>query len=478
MKSIPVRNPRNGQVDYQADAYEACEIEELAGEARAAQCSWGTLSLEARADAFQSFKLALETEREAIVTALSVDTGRYLLSKVEFDIVLGRIDYWCNLAPSLLANSTKGHSANNPQVAFQHQGLAYVLVGVISPWNFPLTLAMIDVLPALMAGSAVILKPSEVTPRFIAPLQRALAKVPALAAVLKIISGGAETGRALVEVADTVCFTGSVNTGKKVAMQAAGRLIPAFLELGGKDPAIVLASADINRATDAILRSAAGSAGQACMSIERIFVDREIYPEFLTALTNKAKAVQLNFPNIRSGHIGPLIFDQQAKVIETQLNDALAKGAELHCGGKIEHHGGGLWCLPTVLTKVNEDMLLMREETFGPILPIVPFDTLEQAIELANNTIFGLSAAVFAADQAEAIQAAKQIDAGAISVNDAGLTSLVHDVEKHAFRQSGLGGSRMGGAGLTRFYRKKALLIQEGPTLGLDVFAEENFPES
>jgi len=189
-------------------------------------------------------------------------------------------------------------------------------------------------------------------------------------------------------------------------------------------------------------------------------------------LVERAEAITLNHPDIHAGHIGPLIFGPQAETIRRQLDDARARGARILTGGQLERHGGGCWYRPTVVVDVNDDMLLMREETFGPVVPVIPVGSVDEAIIRANTTEFGLSAAVFAGSEAEAISVAVQVNAGAISINDAGLTAMVHDVEKNSFGHSGLGGSRMGPAGLLRFFRKKALLIQTATPVPLSLLDE------
>ena len=193
-----------------------------------------------------------------------------------------------------------------------------------------------------------------------------------------------------------MCFTGSVATGKKVAARAAGRLIPAFLELGGKDPLIILESADLDRAVTAALRGSVLSTGQACQSIERVYVARKLYCAFLERLVEAARAVRFNWPDINTGELGPMIFARQAQIIALQLDDAVARGAKILTGGKIERHGGGYWIAPTVLSDVTHDMAVMTDETFGPVMPVMAFDGVDEAVRLANDTVYGLSAAVFA----------------------------------------------------------------------------------
>ncbi|MCR9196541.1 MAG: aldehyde dehydrogenase family protein, partial [Hyphomonas sp.] len=213
--------------------------------------------------------------------------------------------------------------------------------------------------------------------------------------------------------------------------------------------------------------------GQACQSIERIYVAKSIHDAFLEKLVEKAKAVRLNWPDIGAGEIGPIIFADQADTLQRHIDDAVEKGARVLTGGQVERHGGGRWLKPTVLTDVTHDMLVMREETFGPILPVMAFDTVDEAIGLANDTEFGLSAAVFAGTLEEAERVGRQIEAGGVSLNDAALTALFHEAEKHSFKLSGMGGSRMGPAGFQRFLRRKALIANTGKPAPIGAFAED-----
>lgn len=424
-----------------------------------------------RGEALGRLAEILTGRRAELVAALEVDTGRRRIAGTEVDAVVGSIAAWRGIAAQLAeAPWTLGRAA--PHIRHTVQRVPYPLVGVISPWNFPLLLALIDTVPALMAGCAVVLKPSEVTPRFIAPLREIVAEAE-LDDVLAVVAGDAETGREIVGSVDCVCFTGSVATGRKVAVAAARRLIPAFLELGGKDPLIVLEGADLNAASDAALRGAVVATGQACQSIERVYVERAIHDAFLERLVAKASAARLNWPDIAVGDIGPITFAPQADVLARQIEDALSKGARVLTGGRIERHGGGLWLRPTVLADVTPDMLVMREETFGPVIPVTAFDDVEEAIRLANGGEYGLSAAVFAGALTEAEAVGRRLEVGAISLNDAALTATFHEAAKQSFKSSGLGPSRMGEEGLTRFLRRKALIANTGSPLPLSAFRED-----
>jgi acyl-CoA reductase-like NAD-dependent aldehyde dehydrogenase len=290
------------------------------------------------------------------------------------------------------------------------------------------------------------------------------------------VLGDGRTGAALVGLVDVVCFTGSVKTGRAVGRAAAEHFIPAFLELGGKDPVIVTESADVELATDVVLRASVLATGQACQSLERVYVQDTLYDRFVARLVEKASAVPINYPDLHAGVVGPLIFDRQADVIAGQIDDAVKHGAKVLCGGTVEIHGGGRWIRPTVIVDVNHSMKLMTDETFGPVMPVMRFHTVDEAVALANDGIFGLSAAVIAGTLEEAEAIGRRIDAGAVSLNDGSLTGVMHEAEKNSFKCSGLGGSRMGASGLTRFFRKKALIRQTGRPATIDLFDESNVP--
>lgn len=470
-------NPRTGEVDFHFEMAGREQVEAIARRLRAAQPGWQT-DHESRLAAMARWADALAERRDAMGRALTADTGRRLMSFLETDLMVARIRYWVERSPALLYPATgsterRSHSAAN--VVYRHQQVPYPLVGVISPWNFPLTLSLADTIPALCAGCAVLLKPSEVTPRFAGVLRESVAAVPTLQAVFETVLGGGQTGQALIDNVDMLCFTGSVATGRKVAVQAAQNFIPACLELGGKDPAIVLADADLDAAADAILRSAAGSCGQACMSLERIYVHRAVFDDFLARLVERAQPLTTNAEDIHCGTLPPFIDPRQADKVRAQLEEALAAGATLHSGGAPENHGGGWWMRPTIITGVNHRMRLMREETFGPVLPLMPFDSDAEAIALGNDSDYGLSGSVFGEEE-HAIAVAGQLLVGAVGINDASMTALIHDVEKQSFAHSGLGPSRMGDSGLLRFFRTRALMIQRDRPVPLSVMDEANLP--
>ena len=458
---MQVRNPRTGQLDYTLQVDSPSDIAAKVEAQRADQKAWNKKGIDFRKDVIAKWLSAYTEIEEELVEALIIDTGRIKIAHGEVQGIKGLIQAWMYMAPDMLVDQPERPSRSDAKVNIRQQRVPYPVVGVISPWNFPLLLAMLDSLPALMAGCSVILKASEVTPRFLDPLEKSIQAVPELNKVFKIARGGAETGKAIVDNVDVICFTGSVATGRIIGRHCAERFIPAFLELGGKDPAIVLKDADLEVAADAVIRSCAGAAGQACQSLERVYVHESIHDAFIRILKSKLSKIVLTDKDITEGEIGPLIFGKQADKIAEHIQDAIDNGATLEHGGiPFQSDEGGMYCTPTLLTNVDHNMKVMTDETFGPVIPVMTFTTDEEAIDMANFGEFGLSGAVYSKDVDYACQIASEIEAGAISINDGSLTNKIFDAEKNAFKMSGIGGSRMGAAGLLRFFRKKAFLIQ------------------
>lgn len=468
---MKARNPRTGNEDYEFDPSNREDIAAEAARLRAMQPRWEAGGAEKRAKSMLELADILEAAARDIISALAMDTGRTAIASLEASSCIGHIRRWAARGPQCFSALDHGPgSSATPGVEICTQYSAFPLVGAIAPWNFPLILSHIDIVPALMAGSAALVKPSEVTPRFVEPMREALARVPDVP--LAYVMGGAEVGQALIEHVDYICFTGSTETGRKVAQAAGRRLIPANLELGGKDPMIITDSADPQWAASIALRASIVATGQACQSIERIYVARTIAEPFIAALVAQAEAVRLTTNDSVGGHLGPFILPEQADKVQAQIDAAVAQGARVLTGGKVEIRGGGRYLRPTVLLDVTPKMAIMREETFGPVLPVTLFDRIEDAIAMANDSEYGLSAAVLAGSLEEAERIGAQIEAGAISLQDAALTSLVGDATNHSRGVSGLGPSRMGDSGMLRFLRAKALIRQTGKALTLDAYAE------
>ena len=383
--SLPTRNPRSGAIDHQMPVFSAEQVAAEAQALRAAQAAWAAGPVSARLATLAQFADALAVETPALVHAITVDTGRRAESVIEVQAVIGTIRRWLDDAPALLADEPPRRS-RTPHISIEQHRRPYGVAGIISPWNFPLILSLIDAIPALVAGCVVLIKPSEATPRFVPAVERAITRVPGLHQVLRFVTGAGPTGEALIRNVDVVCFTGSVRTGQRVAQIAAEAFVPVHLELGGKDAAIVCADADIAIAARALAWGSMGSAGQSCMSVERCYVQRSIHDAFVDALVREVSALQHCWPDIDEGQIGPIIAAVQVPIVQRHLADALAKGARALTGGRVVEKGGGFWCEPTVLVAATHDMAVVTQESFAAILPVMPFDTEAEAITLANAT--------------------------------------------------------------------------------------------
>ncbi len=432
---------------------------------RVAQPAWEALGVAGRCGVMARWLGAVKARAADIGEADAHDTGGCHTSYLQGFITCGNIGGWLEDAPKAFAAlEYDAMSPSMPSVRVQSQVVAYPLVGVISPWNAPLMLALLDAIPALFAGCSVLLKPSEVTPRVIETLFETVREVPELAAVFDYVSGAGEVGQAVIEEADTICFTGSVPTGRKVAVACAQRLIPCHLELGGKDPCIVTDTADLERATTAVLRGAVYATGQVCYSVERVYVQQGIHDAFVARLIEKAGAVRLNADNPRAGHLGPFTHGPQADIVAAHIADAVAKGAKVECGGEIEVIDGGRYMRPTVLTGVTHDMAIMQEETFGPCIPVMAYGDEDEAVRLANDTQFGLTASVIAGTEDEAEAIGRRLNAGGIFLQDTFLTfAKMRTFGSDSFGWSGHGSPRIGPEALRRFLRRKSLLTQTGP---------------
>ena len=457
-REMGVRNPYTGAIDFHFTPTSDQEIADICTRLRGEQPAWGAAPMEHRIGVMTKWAQKLAEHRDALVAADSIDTGYGQISRVAPDMVINAINRTCEFAPAVYAQARRaGTHPALPHINYDTILKPYPLAGIIGPWNAPLMLSTLHVIPPLFAGCAVIVKPSEVAPRFVAPMMETIKEVPELAEVLIYVLGAAETGQAIVNNVDIVNFTGSVPNGRKVAEACAKRFIPSIMELGGKDPVIITETADLDQAATAVLRGAVTSAGQVCFSIERIYVHESVHDRLVELLQEKAGSVQLNYPDPESGHISPFIFERQAQIVDGHLDDAVAKGATIVCGGKSENLGGGLYMRPTILINVNHDMEIMRDETFGPVMPVMKFRDEDEAVRLANDTYFGLSAAVMAGTEEEARRIAARVDAGLVSVQDTFLTFAGSGVlEWDSFRCSGMGGR---GSGFLRYMRKQGLVI-------------------
>jgi len=454
---IDVFDPRTGLVDLRLTVPDPEEVRSLAGRLRSAQPAWHALGLEGRIAVMQRWAKAIESHADSIIAADSRDTGFGQISRIAPAMMQGFLRGTCAQAPAQWAAAVRaGVSRTQPHVHYDSVLKPFALVGVISPWNAPTMLSMLHAIPPLVAGCAVLVKPSEVTPRFAAAIKSSFADIPELRAVFDFVLGDGATGAAVIDNIDLLSFTGSVPNGRRVAEACARRLIPCELELGGKDPIVIAATANLEDAVSATIRGALTSTGQVCFSIERVYVERPLHEAFVKAVVERAAKIRLNYPNPLEGQLGPFISLRQADIVDAHLDDALAKGARLVAGGKSETLGGGRYMRPTVLTNVNHSMIIMREETFGPVIPVMAYDTPEEAVALANDTSFGLSAAVMAGTEEEARAIGERINAGNTSLQDAFLTFAAGPAEADSWGASGLGGKR---SGIQRYLKRQALLL-------------------
>jgi acyl-CoA reductase-like NAD-dependent aldehyde dehydrogenase len=339
----------------------------------------------------------------------------------------------------------------------------YPVVGIISPWNFPLILSAGDAIPALFAGAAAVVKPSEITPLCFMELVRAWKEDLGAPDVFDYVNGTGETGGALVDECDFIGFTGSERTGKTVMKRAADTLTPVSLELGGKDPMIVLRDADVERAANAAAFGGLLNSGQICLSVERVYVDEPIYDEFVAKLTERVEGLRQGDDGRRYEHeVGAMTSPAQTEIVSDHVDDARAAGARILTGGR-RPKGPGDFYEPTVIADAQPSMKVMREETFGPVIPVMKVDGPEEALRLANDTTYGLGASVFAGDNEEGERIARRIEAGACDVNDVLAHYNVLEIPMGGWKHSGIG-TRHAENGIRKYCRTESITVPRLPT--------------
>ena len=397
--------------------------------------------------------------RDRLDDTLQAETG-----KVRGDIatelfyVIDLIDYYGKNAAKFLADETvKPHSAMVASKKLLIQYRPHPVVGVISPWNFPLAMALGDSIPALHAGAAVVVKPSEFTPLSLIEIIDGWKNEIGGPDVFDYVLGTGEVGSAMIDHVDHVQFTGSDRTGRKVMARAAERLIPVSLELGGKDPMIVLSDADVDRAAGAAAWGGMVNSGQLCISVERIYVEEPVYDEFVAKLTKEVGGLRQGADGRKPEQdVGAMTSPNQTTIVEDQVNDALASGARALTGGK-RGDGPGDYFEPTVLVDVDHSMKVMRDETFGPVVGVMKVRDSEEALRLANDTRYGLAASVFGEkNRAEAI--ARRVEAGSVNVNDVITNMLALGVPMGGWKQSGIG-YRHGEPGIKKYCRSESVVV-------------------
>src|SRR3954464_12791009 len=371
---IPVENPATGQTIGHVPDMDAAAGKHMGAIRRAGRPAWAEMGFEARAKVFYRARKWLVDNRERVARTIVEETGKTredaMLAEVLF--IADSFGYWAKSARKHLADEkVKSHSpfmlGRKLMVRYQPRGVS----GVIGPWNYPLTNCFGDGLPALAAGNAVIFKPSEVTPFTTMLMQECMRDAGLPDGVMQVATGRGETGAALVDSVDYVMFTGSVATGKKVAAEAAKTLTPHSLELGGKDPMIVLRDADVERAANGAVFWSMANGGQICQAIERVYVEEPIYDEFVSKVVEKTRALRQGVPGeAGSVEVGAVTFENQIDIMEDHMKDAVDKGAKVLVGGK-RASGPGRFFEPTVVVDVDHATQLMQDETFGPTLPLL-----------------------------------------------------------------------------------------------------------
>jgi acyl-CoA reductase-like NAD-dependent aldehyde dehydrogenase len=458
---IRVENPATGEVIGTVPNRSADEVAEIVARARAAQPAWDALGFAGRARILRRAQKWVVDNSERLIETIVAETGKTYedAQLAEISYVANSFGFWAKHAPEFLADEKI--KSSNPFVAGRKLILRFRpvgVVGVIGPWNFPLSNSFGDCIPALAAGNACVLKPSEVTPLSSLVVEEMAREIGMPEHVFSVATGDGETGAALVDEVDFVMFTGSTKTGRKVMERAARTLTPVSLELGGKDPMIVLDDADIDRAANAATFYAMNNAGQVCISTERAYVDEAVYDQFVAKVTdNVRKLRQGESHGPGEADVGAVIFPPQLDIVEDHVRDAVDKGARVLTGGK-RAEGAGRYYEPTVLVDVDHTMKCMTDETFGPTLPIMKVRGAEEALRLANDSPYGLAASVWTRDAARGEDVARRVEAGAVCVNDAQINYVALELPMGGWKASGLG-SRHGAGGIRKYCDQQAILI-------------------
>ena len=436
-------DPSTGEEVGRAPLMDESEISAAVDRARKAQREWARLSYRERARFVLRAREVVLDQLEEIAALISRETGKPPAEAISMEIVptLDLMNYFAKNTQQLLDRrkidlGQYNLMARSSYIFYKPLGV----IGIISPWNFPWATPLDEVVMALMAGNAAVVKPSELTPLTALKIGSIfkLAQLPE--GLLEVVTGDGSTGAALVEGGvDKIMFTGSVNTGKRVAEAAAKNLTPVVLELGGKDPMIVLEDAKLENAARAAIWGAFCNSGQACASIERCYVHESVAEQFIDLVVKETRLLKQDKASVESVDIGAMTNERQLQIVENHISDAVARGAKVLTGGHRVNDSNGWFHQPTVVTDVNHSMKLMRDETFGPVLPIMKFKTDDEAISLANDSIYGLTASIFTSDMARGRRLAERIDAGTVMINEVVYTHAVPQTPWGGVKQSGYG---------------------------------------
>jgi acyl-CoA reductase-like NAD-dependent aldehyde dehydrogenase len=464
---IPVENPATGETIATVPDMDSAQVKGLVDRARAAFPVWNELGFDGRAEVFYEMRRWMIENRDRVIGTIVDENGKppdeAMLTELVY--MADSLGFWAKNAPKYLGDErVRTHSPLllGKKVIVRYR--PYGVVGVIGPWNYPLSNNFGDALPALAAGNSVVLKPSEVTPLTSLLMEEGFRAAGGTPDAFLVATGRGETGAALVDHADAIMFTGSTGTGKKIMARAAETLTPVSLELGGKDPMIVLKDADLERAANMAVQWGMSNSGQICMSVERVYVEEPIYDEFVNKVVEKTKALRQGAPGAAgSVDVGAMTFPPQLEKVEAHVKDALDKGARVLTGGK-RAEGPGRFYEPTVLVDVDHSMTCMTDETFGPTLPIMKVRDEDEAVRMANDSGYGLNSSVFTRDVQKGERIARQVEAGSTCVNDALMNYLAQEAPFAGMKGSGIG-ARHSAAGIRKFAQPQTILVTRfGPS--------------
>jgi acyl-CoA reductase-like NAD-dependent aldehyde dehydrogenase len=459
-------NPATGEVLCETESASEADVFEAVIRARAAQPGWSEIGLRRRIAIIRDFQGKVFENKSEIAASITREVGKPLAEALvtEVLVVLDAARFLIDNAWSLLRDEPVPHG--NLATKLKRGRLVrepHGVIGIIAPWNYPFSIPATETLAALVAGNAVVLKPSELTTLVALELASLLHGAGVPREVFQVVVGDGATGAALLRSSiDKIVFTGSVATGKRIAKAAAERLLPVVLELGGKDPMLVLDDADVDVASSAAVWGAFVNAGQTCLSVERCYVHRSLYESFAQQCAEKAKQLRVGNGMDDETDVGPLIRERQLRIVESHVDDAKARGAQVLTGGTRLPALGVNFYAPTVLVGVTQEMRIMREETFGPVLPIMAFRDEEEAVRLANDSEYGLAASIWTRDSGRGERLARGIHAGTVMVNDVISCFGISEAPHGGVKASGLGRTH-GRFGLDEMVRLKYLDVDLMP---------------
>jgi len=459
-------NPATGEVLGELDSAGPAEVHAAIARARAAQAGWGAWGVRNRIRVLRRFQQILLARRAEIARSITQEAGKPQAEALttEVLVVLDGARFLIENSFALLRDENLPHGnlvLKTKSGRILHE--PYGVIGIISPWNYPFSIPATETMAALVAGNAVVLKPSELTPLIAFELQKLLLEAGVPEGVFQVLAGEGPTGAALARgEIDKLVFTGSVATGRRIAAMAAEHLLPVVLELGGKDPMLVLDDADIDVASSGAVWGAFVNAGQTCLSVENCYVHRSLYPAFLEACAAKASKLRVGNGMDAATDVGPMIHERQVRIVESHIEDAVQKGARVQAGGARLRELGLTFFAPTVLADVDHSMRILREETFGPVLPIAPFDDDDEAVRLANNSEYGLAASIWTRNSERGQRLARQIRAGTVMINDVVSCFSISEAPHGGVKSSGLGRTH-GRWGLEEMVRVKYVDSDRAP---------------